>query len=149
MDVEVTFMNIGNVRQQPGDHESALLEYQKALGIQIKSLGVSVAQTYVNNGNVHEMQGDYEKALFHHQISLEIFKKSLGDSHVSVATTTLEKYLILISEPCHSYASLRACQVCEKIFKSSMLGGSTGSSPRPDQTDRPKVALTGYARASR
>ena len=81
-------MNIGNVRSNLGDNENALVEYQKALDIQIKSLGgshESVASTKNNIGQVLRKQGRRAEAMAMYQEARKIWRVSLGECHSAYA----------------------------------------------------------------
>ena len=79
-----TEMNIGNVLQQQGDHENALLRYQKALKIQEVALGpfhVAVAATKLNIALVYKRLGDLARARSFQSEAHSIYERNLGPDH--------------------------------------------------------------------
>ena len=84
MSVAATEKNIGNVLSQKGDYENALLRYQKALDIEIKSLGgahVSVADTKNNMAIVYGNLGNQAKRLQLNREVHAIYMQALGPDH--------------------------------------------------------------------
>jgi tetratricopeptide (TPR) repeat protein len=64
-----TESNIGNVLSEQGDYENALVHLNRALEIDLKTVGPcheSVAATEDNIGCVLQSKGDYENALLRH-----------------------------------------------------------------------------------
>jgi len=62
-DTATSYNNIGDVYDAKGDYENALVEYRKALEIQLKVLGPDhpdTATSYNNIGAVYDAKGDYE-----------------------------------------------------------------------------------------
>ena len=79
-----TEKNIGVVLCQQGDLENGLVHFQKALDIEVKSLGldhVSVADTLNNMAMVHEQMGDDAKNLELTRKAHAIYLQALGPDH--------------------------------------------------------------------
>ena len=75
--------NVGNVLDDMGKYEEALVHLQKGLEIKLKLLGSdhpSVAASYSSMGVVLERTGKYEEALEMYSKSLEIDIRVHGDS---------------------------------------------------------------------
>ena len=69
-DVARSHVNIGNVLDDMGKPEEALVHLQKGLEIYLKVLGSDhpdVAKSYTCIGVVYYSQGQYERALENHQ----------------------------------------------------------------------------------
>ena len=82
--------SIGNVLDEQGKPEEALVMHQKSLEIKLKVLGpehLSVAATYNNIGEVYRCQAKYSEALKMYNKDLEISVKLLGREHPHVAST--------------------------------------------------------------
>jgi len=90
MHVAGIFGNIGVLYTGQGHYEKAMVEYQKALDIQISREGLDhldVARMYNNMGVVCKKQGQYEKALEYYHKDLEITVRILGLDHSDVAVS--------------------------------------------------------------
>ncbi|NLL53751.1 MAG: tetratricopeptide repeat protein, partial [Clostridiales bacterium] len=71
-------------------YKEALVWYQKALAINIKTLGPEhpdTATSYNNIARIYDSQGKYEEALVWYQKALAIYEKTLGLDHPNTATT--------------------------------------------------------------
>ena len=70
-----------------GEYEKAIGYYEKALAIQLKTLGAEhpeVGTTYNNIGSVYDSKGEYEKAIGYYEKCLAIELKKLGAEHPDV-----------------------------------------------------------------
>ena len=80
-----SFINIGTVYAGKGDLENALVQFQKALEIQIRVFGSDhpdVAASYQNIGIVYGKKGDRAAATEMYTKAYHIFlKKQLGPDH--------------------------------------------------------------------
>jgi tetratricopeptide (TPR) repeat protein len=86
-----TLMNMGNVYDSLGDHETALVHYQKALNIYVQALGpsrvsvaetmLSVAETMFNMSIVYDNTGGASKGLELTRSAHSICLAALGRDH--------------------------------------------------------------------
>ena len=78
--------NVGNVLDDMGKYEEALVQHQKSLDIKIR-LGdhPDVATSFDNIGALYDSQGKYENALVQYQKGLEIKTRVFGSDHPDVA----------------------------------------------------------------
>ncbi|CAF1291173.1 unnamed protein product [Adineta ricciae] len=85
-----TYNQLGTIKYQQGQHEEAIILYQKALELQQQSLPSNhpdVAKSYNNIGAVYSSMGDYSRALSSHEQALNIRQQSLPSNHPDVASS--------------------------------------------------------------
>ena len=79
-----SFDNIGLVYQEKGDHENALVQYQKALEIRTRVFGSDhpdVATSYQNLAAVYQSQGNHVQTKEMVTKAYHIFLRMLGPDH--------------------------------------------------------------------
>ncbi|UXX80268.1 DUF2225 domain-containing protein [Reichenbachiella carrageenanivorans] len=84
--------NIGNIHYLTGQHEQALIEYEKALDIANHESHGDVlfsAPSSLGIGNVYFGKNQYEEAFKHFKSALEANKRILGENHPYVANSYL------------------------------------------------------------
>ena len=80
LDVATSLMNVGNVLDDMGKYEEALVQHQKSLDIKIRVFGsehLDVAASYNNIGHVYYSQGKYEEALDMYSTSRDVLMYSV------------------------------------------------------------------------
>ena len=91
------YRKIGNVHWRLSDYQQAKEYYERALSIQLNTLGpdhIEVATTYLNMVSLHCNLGNNQQAKKYCERALSIKLNKLGPDHVDVATT------------CHNMGSL-------------------------------------------
>ena len=84
------YNNLGYLKSQQSDQESALLLHRRALQIHQKSLPPNhpdLASSYNNIASVYDNMGEYSKAVSFHQKALQIHQKSLPPNHPHLASS--------------------------------------------------------------
>ncbi|CAF3317761.1 unnamed protein product [Rotaria socialis] len=90
VNLAASYNNIGLVYGKIGDYLNALLSYQRALEIYLKTLPSKhsdLATFYNNIGSVYDKIGDDSNSLSSHNKALEIRQKTLPLSHPHLATS--------------------------------------------------------------
>ena len=83
----VAYNNLGLAYANKGEYDRAIGYYEKALAIQLKSLGPehpSVGLSYNNLGSAYYNKGEYDRAIGYYEKALAIALKSLGPEHPDV-----------------------------------------------------------------
>ena len=89
-DVTYIYHWLGVIHKAIGDHDQAKEYYERALSVQLNTLGphhVDVAKTYHNMGNLHHHLSDHQQAKQYYERALSIRLNKLGSDHVNTAST--------------------------------------------------------------
>ena len=81
---------LGVAYKNKGEYDLAIDYYERALKIQVASLGEEhpdVASSYSNLGLAYDSKGNYDKAIDYHKRALKIRVASLGENHPDVASS--------------------------------------------------------------
>ncbi|CAF1017955.1 unnamed protein product [Didymodactylos carnosus] len=89
-DIASCYTGLGNVHGDKGEYDLALMNYEKALKIQLKALPPDhpdIALTHHNMGLAHEGARTWQSALECHNKAAAIGRKSLPATHPQLVTT--------------------------------------------------------------
>ncbi|CAF1286037.1 unnamed protein product [Didymodactylos carnosus] len=89
-DIALCYTGLGLVHQDKGEYDLALMNYEKALKIQLKALPPDhplLAATYRNIGLLHEATRTWQSALEYHSKAAGIRCKSLPTTHPELVAT--------------------------------------------------------------
>jgi hypothetical protein len=81
---------VGYIHDEFGDYDQAMVHYQRALAIYLRTLGEDhdlTARTYHDIGKVHLSRGNHDQALVNYERALTFHRRMLGDDHENTAAS--------------------------------------------------------------